>query len=80
MGECAWTLSSHSTAKISEQLQRLEHAIFSGFTHEPKVQLGQNVGLKRLPSNQSKYFIQTMVPTAVEGIKMAFQYWNKQRT
>jgi adenosylmethionine-8-amino-7-oxononanoate aminotransferase len=64
--------------KVSEQLQRLEHAIFSGFTHEPAVQLAERL-LKRLPSNQSKIFYSDNGSTAVEvGLKMALQYWSNQ--
>ncbi|MEO6903454.1 MAG: adenosylmethionine--8-amino-7-oxononanoate transaminase [Bacteroidia bacterium] len=64
--------------KIAAQLQTLEHAIFSGFTHEPAVQLAERL-LKRLPSNQSKIFYSDNGSTAVEvALKMAFQYWSNQ--
>lgn len=66
--------------KISEQLQHLEHAIFSGFTHEPAVQLAERL-LKRLPPNQSKIFYSDNGSTAVEvGLKMALQYWSNQNS
>jgi len=66
------------TKKISEQLQTLEHAIFSGFTHEPAVQLAERL-LKRLPVNQSKIFYSDNGSTAVEvALKMAFQYWSNR--
>lgn len=80
----SWWVNIHGhchpylTAKITEQMQRLEHAIFSGFTHEPAVQLAERL-LKRLPSNQSKIFYSDNGSTAVEvALKMAFQYWNNQ--
>ncbi len=80
----SWWVTIHGhchpylTLKISEQLQRLEHAIFSGFTHEPAVQLAERL-LKRLPPNQSKIFYSDNGSTAVEvALKMAFQYWNNQ--
>jgi adenosylmethionine-8-amino-7-oxononanoate aminotransferase len=64
--------------KISEQLHTLEHAIFSGFTHEPAVQLAERL-LERLPENQSKIFYSDNGSTAVEvGLKMAFQYWSNR--
>ena len=64
--------------KISEQLNQLEHAIFSGFTHEPAVQLAERL-LKRLPANQSKIFYSDNGSTAVEvALKMAFQYWSNK--
>lgn len=64
--------------KIADQLLTLEHAIFSGFTHEPAVQLAERL-LKRLPGNQSKIFYSDNGSTAVEvALKMAFQYWSNQ--
>lgn len=81
-GIASWWVNVHGHAhpylakKIAEQLQTLEHAIFSGFTHEPAVQLAERL-LKRLPSNQSKIFYSDNGSTSVEvGLKMAFQYWS----
>ena len=52
--------------------------MFSGFTHEPGVQLAERL-LKRLPSNQSKIFYSDDGSTAVEvALKMAFQFWSNQ--
>ncbi|HEY0030282.1 MAG TPA: adenosylmethionine--8-amino-7-oxononanoate transaminase [Bacteroidia bacterium] len=83
-GIASWWVNVHGHAhpylakKISEQLQTLEHAIFSGFTHEPAVQLAERL-LKRLPDNQSKIFYSDNGSTAVEvALKMAFQYWSNQ--
>lgn len=80
----SWWVNIHGhchpylTAQISKQLQQLEHAIFSGFTHEPAVALAERL-LKRLPPNQSKIFYSDNGSTAVEvGLKMAFQYWNNK--
>lgn len=81
-GIASWWVNIHGhchpylTKKISEQLQTLEHTIFSGFTHEPAVQLAERL-LKRLPENQSKIFYSDNGSTAVEvALKMAFQYWS----
>ena len=81
-GIASWWVNVHGhchpylTKKVSEQLQTLEHAIFSGFTHEPAVQLAERL-LKRLPANQSKIFYSDNGSTAVEvALKMAFQYWS----
>ncbi len=81
-GIASWWVNIHGhchpylTKKITEQLQTLEHAIFSGFTHEPAVQLAERL-LKRLPQNQSKIFYSDNGSTAVEvALKMAFQYWS----
>lgn len=62
--------------KISEQLSTLEHSIFSGFTHEPAIELAERL-MKRLPDNQSKIFYSDNGSTSVEvALKMAFQYWS----
>jgi adenosylmethionine---8-amino-7-oxononanoate aminotransferase len=83
-GIASWWVNVHGhchpylAKKISEQLQTLEHAIFSGFTHEPAVQLAERL-LKRLPQNQSKIFYSDNGSTAVEvALKMAFQYWSNK--
>lgn len=83
-GIASWWVNVHGhchpylTKKISEQLQTLEHTLFSGFTHEPAVQLAERL-LKRLPNNQSKIFYSDNGSTAVEvALKMAFQYWSNQ--
>lgn len=61
--------------KLSEQANNLEHVMFAGFTHEPAVQLAENL-LSVLPPNQAKIFYSDNGSTAVEvGLKMAFQYW-----
>ncbi|MCE3280699.1 MAG: bioA [Bacteroidetes bacterium] len=83
-GIASWWVNIHGHShpylakKISEQLITLEHAIFSGFTHEPAVQLAERL-LKRLPGNQSKIFYSDNGSTAVEvALKMAFQYWSNK--
>lgn len=83
-GIASWWVNIHGhchpylTKKISEQLHTLEHALFSGFTHEPAIQLAERL-LKRLPVNQSKIFYSDNGSTAVEvALKMAFQYWSNQ--
>jgi adenosylmethionine-8-amino-7-oxononanoate aminotransferase len=61
--------------KIAEQVQTLEHAIFSGFTHEPAVRLAERL-LEFFPS-MSKVFYSDDGSTSVEvALKMAFQYWH----
>ncbi|MFL5763667.1 MAG: adenosylmethionine--8-amino-7-oxononanoate transaminase [Bacteroidia bacterium] len=83
-GIASWWVNVHGHShpylaeKVSEQLRTLEHAIFSGFTHEPAVQLAERL-LQRLPGNQSKIFYSDNGSTAVEvALKMAFQYWSNQ--
>jgi adenosylmethionine-8-amino-7-oxononanoate aminotransferase len=81
-GIASWWVNIHGhchpylAKKIAEQLTTLEHAIFSGFTHEPAVQLAERL-LKRLPDNHSKIFYSDNGSTAVEvALKMAFQFWS----
>jgi adenosylmethionine-8-amino-7-oxononanoate aminotransferase len=69
--------------KVAEQLLKLEHAIFAGFTHEGAIELAERL-LAILPSNQKKAFYSDNGSTAVEvAIKMCLQYWHnngEQRT
>ena len=74
----------HIAKKIQEQLARLDHVIFAGFTHAPAVELGERL-LQKMPQNHEKIFFSDNGSTAVEvGIKMAIQHWanrgsNKRR-
>lgn len=60
---------------IYEQAMKLEHVIFSDFTHEPAVKLAEGL-LELLPNEFSKIFYSDNGSTAVEvALKMAYQYW-----
>jgi adenosylmethionine-8-amino-7-oxononanoate aminotransferase len=66
----------HIVQKVSEQIKKLDHVIFSGFTHETAVLLAEKL-LRHLPSDQGKIFYSDNGSTAVEvALKMAFQYWH----
>ena len=80
----SWWVNIHGHAhpyiakKVAEQLNKLEHVIFAGFTHEPAVELAENL-LKILPDNQSKIFYSDNGSTATEvAVKMAIQYWSNK--
>jgi adenosylmethionine---8-amino-7-oxononanoate aminotransferase len=80
----SWWVNLHGhshpyiTQKVSEQLQKLEHVIFAGFTHEPAIQLAEEL-LKVLPTNQSRIFYSDNGSTAVEvALKMSLQYWQNK--
>ncbi|CAN5265285.1 adenosylmethionine--8-amino-7-oxononanoate transaminase [soil metagenome] len=80
-GIASWWVNLHGhshpyiSKKINEQLQVLEHAIFSGFTHEPAVRLAERL-LKLLPQ-MNKVFYSDDGSTSVEvALKMAFQFWH----
>ncbi|MGB5554816.1 MAG: adenosylmethionine--8-amino-7-oxononanoate transaminase [Flavobacteriaceae bacterium] len=60
--------------RVADQMRKLHHLVFSGFTHEPAVALSEEL-IKLLPENQQKLFFSDNGSTAVEiGIKMALQY------
>jgi len=62
------------TDSISEQLKRLDHVVFTGFTHEPAIKLSEAL-IEILPDNQQKLFFSDNGSTAVDvAIKMALQY------
>jgi len=64
--------------KITNQLQKLDHVVFTGFTHEPAIKLSESL-IEILPDNQEKIFFSDNGSTAVDvALKMAFQYhYNK---
>lgn len=62
------------TNKVAAQMQKLDQVVFSGFTHEPAIELSEEL-IKILPKNQEKLFFSDNGSTATEiGIKMALQY------
>lgn len=68
----------HIAKAVADQAAKLEHVIFAGFTHQPAIELAENL-LSVLPDNQSKIFYSDNGSTAVEvALKMAFQYWHNQ--
>ena len=76
----SWWVTLHGHAhpyiahRVSEQLNTLEQVIFAGFTHEPAIQLSENL-LKLLPQNQQKVFYSDNGSTAVEvALKMCIQH------
>ncbi len=81
-GISSWWVNLHGhchpyiSTKVSEQLNTLEHAIFSGFTHTPGATLAKRL-LEHLPNNQSKIFYSDNGSTAVEvALKMVLQYFH----
>jgi adenosylmethionine-8-amino-7-oxononanoate aminotransferase len=68
-------------AAVRNQLDRLEHVIFAGITHEPAVRLAERlVGLA--PPGLNRCFYADNGSAAVEvALKMSFHYWhNRGRT
>ncbi len=80
----SWWVNIHGHAEphiaqaIAKQATTLEQVIFAGFTHQPAMELAENL-LTILPKNISKIFFSDDGSTAVEvALKMALQYWYNQ--
>lgn len=77
----SWWVTIHGHAhpyiaeRIFEQALKLEQVIFTGFTHQPAVELAERL-LAILPNQFSKVFYSDNGSTSTEvAIKMAVQYW-----
>ncbi|MBK9142140.1 MAG: adenosylmethionine--8-amino-7-oxononanoate transaminase [Candidatus Melainabacteria bacterium] len=77
----SWWVNVHGHAHpdiaraIYEQASRLEHVIFSEFSHEPAELLCEEL-LRILPASLNHVFFSDNGSTAVEvALKMAYQYW-----
>ena len=66
------------TQAMTKQMQTLDFVMFSGFTHEPAIELSEKL-VAILPPNQQKVFFNDNGSTAVEAaIKMAIQYYHNK--
>lgn len=79
----SWWVNLHGhgessiAAAISRQAHQLEHAIFSGYTHQPAMTLVQKLlpHLQKMNAQLTKVFFSDNGSTAVEvALKMAYQY------
>jgi adenosylmethionine-8-amino-7-oxononanoate aminotransferase len=62
-------------AAIKDQLDRLEHVIFAGFSHEPGIRLAEEL-LAVAPPGLARVFYADNGSSAVEvALKMSFHYW-----
>jgi adenosylmethionine-8-amino-7-oxononanoate aminotransferase len=62
-------------AAVAEQLGRLEHAIFAGFTHEPAVTLAEEL-VRLAPAGLNRCFFADNGSAAIEvAVKMSFHFW-----
>ncbi len=65
-------------AAIKRQLDRLEHVIFAGFTHEPAVELAEEL-IRIAPRGLSRVFFADNGSSAIEvALKMSFHYWRNR--
>jgi adenosylmethionine-8-amino-7-oxononanoate aminotransferase len=62
-------------AAVRDQLEKLEHVILAGFSHEPVVQLCERL-ITLAPEGLSRCFFADNGSSAVEvALKMSFHYW-----
>jgi len=62
-------------AALKDQLDRLEHVIFAGFTHEPAVELAEEL-VRITPPGLERVFLADNGSAAIEvALKMSFHYW-----
>jgi adenosylmethionine-8-amino-7-oxononanoate aminotransferase len=75
-----WTnLFGHANPRIAaalkDQLDRIEHVIFAGFTHEPAIRLAEEL-LRVAPPGLARVFYADNGSSAIEvALKMSFHYW-----
>jgi adenosylmethionine-8-amino-7-oxononanoate aminotransferase len=65
-------------AAVREQLDRLEHVMLAGFTHEPVLELSECL-VRLLPAGLTRCFYADSGSAAVEvAVKMSFHYWQNR--
>ena len=81
-GFSSWWVNAHGHSnkylaeKINQQMLKLEHVAFGGFTHPQAVELAEKV-IHKTPANIKKIFFSDNGSTANEvALKMSIQYWN----
>lgn len=68
----------HIAQKVFDQMMKLEHAIFAGFTHQPAIELCERLK-PYLPESAWKFFFSDNGSTAVEvALKMAIHYYTQK--
>jgi adenosylmethionine-8-amino-7-oxononanoate aminotransferase len=68
--------NAHINARLAAQLDRLEHVILAGFTHEPAIELAERL-THLAPAGLTRCFYADNGSAAVEvAVKMSFHYWH----
>lgn len=75
-------LFGHANPEINEalkqQLEKLEHVLLAGFTHEPAVELAEKLANKTPPGLGRCFFVDNGSSAVEAAIKMSFHYWLNQ--
>jgi len=62
---------------VARQMERVDHVMFSGFTHRPAIELAEKL-VQLTPPGLDKVFYSDNGSTAVEvALKLSFQYWQQ---
>mgnify|MGYP003768886915 CR=1 FL=1 len=65
-------------AAIKDQLDKLEHVIFAGFSHEPGIELAEQL-LRIAPPGLARVFYGDNGSSAIEiALKMSFHFWRNE--
>ena len=65
-------------AGLKDQLDRLDHIMLAGMTHEPAVALAEKL-VRRAPTGLTRVFYADNGSSAIEvALKMSFHYWRNQ--
>lgn len=62
-------------AALKDQLDKLEHAMLAGFTHEPVVQLSERLAAKTWGALGHCFFASDGASAVEIALKMSFHYW-----
>jgi adenosylmethionine-8-amino-7-oxononanoate aminotransferase len=65
-------------AALADQARTLEHSIFAGFTHQPAIELAEEL-VRITPAGLNRVFYADNGSSAIEvALKMSFHYWLNQ--
>ncbi|MEZ5459134.1 MAG: adenosylmethionine--8-amino-7-oxononanoate transaminase [Steroidobacteraceae bacterium] len=77
----SWWVNLHGhahpriNAALRAQLDRLEHVMFAGFTHEPAIRLGEALTALAPPGLTRCYFADSGSAAIEVAVKMSFHFW-----